>query len=123
MKRIAIILVIFLTSLFVFFELATLTKKPTSDLVVTPVTTTTINSLDQSYLTIKLLTDKYEVSLFEKSISTSQIDSIEKFITKNESQIGKDKIAVVGNEKMKGFQAISSLLKKHGVTKFRLNPE
>lgn len=124
MKRIAIILVIALMAVFVFFKLYTTATKSTPVVVVAPISEPrTIGSMDQSFLKIKLLTHKYEVSLFEKSIRTSQLDSIENFIVTNESQINRDKIAVVGNEKMKEFQAISSLLKKNGITRFIVNSE
>ena len=84
---------------------------------------TKVDNIDSSFLRIKLLTDKYKVSLFEKSITTNQPDSIENFIVTNANQINKDKIVVIGDEKMKGFQAVKLLLKNNGVTRFIVNAE
>ncbi len=124
MKKVVIILVIILSSIFVFFKLATLTREPSDHVVFAPVSEPgKITGLDESFLKIKLLTGTYEVSLLEESIRTTQIDSVESFLIQNKSEINKDKTVVVGNEKMKDFQAISSLLKKHGITRFRLLSE
>lgn len=122
MKKLAIILVIFLAVPFVFFKLATLTKKPEPLVINAPMSEPSpIGGLDQSFLKIKLLQNKYEVSLFAKTITTGQLDSIEDFISKNENLLDRDKVAVVGNQEMKEFHAINSLLKKKGITRFRLN--
>lgn len=124
MKRTAIILITILACIFIFFKLATLQKTPSVLVFDAPISKTRIiSSLDQSFLKIKLLPDKYEVSLLERSLKTDQLDSVESFINTNEGQISKGKIAIIGNEKMDEFQAICSILKKHGITKFIINSE
>ena len=123
MKRFAIILIIVLTACIAFFKVITASKStpvvfnaPASNL-------TKVDITDSSFLRITLLTDKYRISLFEKSITTNQLDSVGNFITANKTQINKDKIVVIGNEKMKDFQSVVLLLKNNGVERFRVNAE
>ena len=123
MQRLTIISTIVLIAGFIFFKIITASKS-SPVIINAPISASTkVDDMDSSFLRIKLLTDKYEVSLFQKSITTNQPDSIENFIATNANQINKDKVVVIGNEKMKEFQTIKLLLKNNGVTRFIVNAE
>ena len=123
MQRFTIISTIVLIAGFIFFKIITASKS-SPVIINAPISASTkVDDMDSSFLRIKLLTDKYEVSLFQKSITTNQPDSIENFIATNANQINKDKVVVIGNEKMKEFQTIKLLLKNNGVTRFIVNAE
>ena len=123
MQRFTIISTIVLIAGFIFFKIITASKS-SPVIINAPISASTkVDDMDSSILRIKLLTDKYEVSLFQKSITTNQPDSIENFIATNANQINKDKVVVIGNEKMKEFQTIKLLLKNNGVTRFIVNAE
>lgn len=123
MQRLTIISAIVLIAVFIFFKIITASKSSPVIFHAPVSAPTKVDNIDSSFLRIKLLTDKYKVSLFEKSITTNQPDSIENFIVTNANQINKDKIVVIGDEKMKGFQAVKLLLKNNGVTRFIVNAE
>lgn len=123
MQRLTIISAIILIAVFIFFKIITASKSSPVIFNAPISAPAKIDNMDSSFLRIKLLTDKYEVSLFQKSITTNQPDSIENFIATNANQINKDKVVVIGNEKMKEFQTIKLLLKNNGVTRFIVNAE
>ncbi len=124
MKRLAIFFAIAILAVTIFFTLVTKqTKSNQPSVVAPPSKPITIDPMDKSFLKIRLAANHYEASLFEKSITTDRPDSIKNFVTTNKSLINLDKVVVVGNEKMKEFQIISSLLINSGITRFIVNAE
>lgn len=80
---------------------------------------------DSAYLKIKIGTQNFNISLLNSSLSTNDINNIDKFISANENKIDKNKIVVIGQSAVTfhRFKALKEVLKKHELYRFTLVTE
>ncbi len=80
---------------------------------------------DSTCLKIKIGTQSFNISLLNSSLSTNDINNIDKFISANENKIDKNKIVVIGQSAVTfhRFKALKEVLKKHELYRFTLVTE
>lgn len=98
-----------------------LTNIPPAAVKITPVQSVE-SKPDSTFLIIKIYENKYAVSLFGDSITTSNVNTLDNFISKNISKINNQKIFVVGQADVPydQFRKLKNILKKHEYYKFRI---
>ena len=98
-------------------------RPPESIVVVTPTSVSTkIDRNDSAYLKIRLGPGKYEVSLLGKTLATNNPELIDRFISDHKAVLDTDKIILINHTTTaySSFKTIRDILKKQGITKFKL---
>lgn len=108
---------LFFISILVGCDLPIKTDEPVR--VVAPVSKPTgVDPRDSTYLRIRLVTNGYEISFFEKSFVTRQVEAIDSFIYINKDRINKNKVLVSGNDSTDDFKPLIPIFNKYGISKF-----
>lgn len=102
----------------------TKTKPPETITVVAPESKPTqIDPQDSAYLRIKILTNGYEIALFEKTLATNKIELLDTFLFANKDRINKSKALVIGYDSLDNFKQLRTILMKHNISKFSMNTD
>ena len=81
-----------------------------------------VDMRDSTYLQIDISKGNYTVWIMDKAVSTNTLSLVDNFIFNNKSLIHQDKILLVkyGNVKSESVKKIIHILKKHGLTNFKM---
>lgn len=81
-----------------------------------------IDPKDSSYLKIKLFKTGYKVYLFKDSLSTSDINLIDKFISDRLNLLNRDKVFLIGDPtaKYEDFKNLKAVFRKYEICKFKI---
>ena len=88
--------------------------------------TAKIDPKDSSYLKVKLFLDnRYQIFLGRDSLSTKNIEQIDRFISKRITILNRDKVFVIGdpNARYTTFRNLKNVFKKYEIFRFRIVTE
>jgi len=78
---------------------------------------------DSSFLKLEIKEDKFEINFLNKVSVLDNINKLDTFFQTNTMVINKDKIVIVGFDTVSKNKNVTELLKKHGISKFRILEE